>query len=574
MKKIEHSNLIYRFLSSILILNIINLIKNNFNYDIEFMQDLNIITIFASILIVFFIITSITYIIKKRFADYLITIILLFISSILWLNDNNIFFVTIIFIFFLLLYHFKPQELNINFNKLNKKYYIIVIISGIFMFTCITIVGILRYKLFNAPNFDLGIPGQNFYYLKKIGIPYSTCERNMLLSHFSIHFSPIFYLILPLYCLFPHITLLQVINAILISSSIIPIYLLAKHHKLPKLIILIVCIIFATYAGAICSTYYDFHENIFLTPLLLWLFYFYEKNSSIGIFLSSILILLIKEDAPLYIIIFSIFMIIDKKTRYGIPILIISTTYFTIVTYFLKTYGTGIMIDRYSNLIYNDSGTLGIIKTLLINPGYFIKQLITSPENNINKIKYLIELLLPLGFIPLYSKQKRNYLLLIPILLTIMTTYEYSYNINFHYSCGIIAFLFYLFIKNIKEINIKNYLFICLIGSILIFRTYAFPEIYNNIQNYHKNKNELIQMETLLKEIPENASINASTFMLPHLVNRDIIYEVHYHNDVPDIDFVVLDTRYNDYLNHYQNYIESGYTKYKEIKDKILILKK
>lgn len=574
MKNLKFSNIIYRFISSILFFNIINLFKNNFNYDISFMQNLGIIQIILSLVIIFIVISILNHFIKKEYMDYILTIIFLFICSIGWLKDDNIFFVLFLFLLFLLLYHFRPKNLNINFNMLNKSIFKEIIIVGIIMFLCIAITGILRYKLFGSPNFDFGIPGQNFYYLRKLGIPLSTCERDMLVSHLNIHFSPIYYLILPIYFIFPHITLLQIISALLISSGVIPIYLLCKKYKLPKLIILLICLIFCIYTPAICSTYYDFHENHFLIPLLLWLFYFYEKNGKIGIIIFSLLVLLVKEDAPIYLIIFSIFMIYDKKKQYGIPILIVSGLYFIIVTYYLKTYGSGIMMDRYGNLMFYSGGMMEIIKTILINPGYFLKQLIISSDMGTDKIKYILQLFLPLGFIPLYSKEKRNYILLMPLLLTLMTTYQYSYDINFHYSCGIIAFLFYLFIKNVKEINIKNYLLLCAIISILIFRTYAFPKIKNNINFYVKEKHELVKIEKLLKEIPKDASVNASTFILPHLVNRDIIYEVYYHGDIPDVDYVVLDTRYDNYMEHYDNYIKNGYTEYQELKNKILILKK
>ena len=574
IKSLKLANIIYRFISSILIFNIINLIRNSHNYDIEFMQNLNVFYILMSIIAIFMILSVINLYLKNKFFDYLITIISFFICSILWLNDDNIFFLIIIFLLFLLLYHFKPQDLEINISFSKHIYFIMIIILGIFMFYHIASIVILRYKLFYSPNFDLGIPGQNFYYLKKIGIPFSTCERDVLVNHFLIHFSLIYYLILPIYFIFSHVITIQVVSAILISSSIMPIYLLCRKYKLTQMITIMICLIFCTYAPAICGIHYDFHENTFLFPLLLWLFYFYEKNNSIGIFLFSVLVLLVKEDAAIYIIIFSIFMLFDRKTRYGIPLLVISFLYFIIVTYFLKAHGTGIMIDRYDNLLYDSSNMFGIIKTLLINPGYFLKQLITSPENNINKIKYIIELLLPLGFIPLYSKDKRNYLLLIPMLLTLMTTYKYSYDINYHYSYGIMAFMFYLFIKNIKDLNIKKYLFICLIAGILAYRTYAFPYLYSNMNDYQQNKSELTNVEELLKEIPQSASVNASTFILPHLVNRNLIYEVYYHNDIPDIDYVVLDTRYDDYLTHYENYINNGYTKINEIKNIIIILKK
>ena len=443
------------------------------------------------------------------------------------------------------------------------------------MFSIISIITVLRYKTFTSPNFDLGISSQNFYYLKKIGIPYSTCERNKLISHFTVHISPIYYLILPIYFLFSTPLTLQIISSLIISSAIIPIYLLTKNYNFKPSMSLLICLIYSLYTPAICSIIYDFHENIFLTPLLLWIFYFYEKNKKIPFIITSILILMIKEDSAIYLIIFGIYTLFDNKKQYGISLIIFSFLYFIIAIHLLNNYGEGIMMDRYDNLTYNNSGILGIIKTFLINPGYFLKQLILSKDNDINKIKYLVQLLLPLGFIPLYSKKGKNYILLIPILLTIMTTYIYSYDINFHYSCGIIAFLFYLFIINIKDLKIKGYLSLCFIGGILTFKVYTFPHLYDNINNYLTNKYEFEQIEKVLKEIPQNASVNASTFLLPHLANRDIVYEIYYHNNEPDINYVVYDMRYDDNIESIDEYLKKGYSKIdnKET-NKILILKK
>ena len=41
--------------------------------------------------------------------------------------------------------------------------------------------------------FDFGIFSQMFYYMKESGLPLVTCERDRLLSHFAVHFSPIYY---------------------------------------------------------------------------------------------------------------------------------------------------------------------------------------------------------------------------------------------------------------------------------------------------------------------------------------------------------------------------------------------
>lgn len=542
---VKCSNIIFRLITSWLLLHLILFFKFKEDYNsISFAQDTPLSMILKIFITIFLVLTILKHILNKDSFDYYFTFISLFISSFFWVQTNkNIFFIVSLFLCFLLLYKYKN---NLNFEKIfitnEKSLKISFTLMGIIMFLTIIIVGILRYKTFNAPNFDLGIPAQNFYYLKKIGIPYSTCERNMLISHFAVHISPIYYLALPIYYLFSSPITLQIISGILIASGIIPIYLIAKNHKLSNYTLLLIGMIYTFYAPAICSTFYDFHENIFLTPLLLWMFYFYEKNNKLLLFAMILTILGVKEDAPIYIAIFGIYMMFDNKKSLGFKTLIIAMSYFIFANFLLNTFGEGVMSNRYDNLIYENSGFVGIIKTFLINPGYFLNQLTLSETNNsISKIKYLIQIFLPLGFIPLKSKKWKNYILLLPLLLTIMTTYQYSYIITFHYTCGIVAFIFYLFIINIKDIKNKNYLVICLVGSLLIFANSVQPTMQNNIKDYITNKQDYIKMENLLKEIPQNSSVSADAFILPHLTNRDVLYETYYHENKTDIDYVVLD---------------------------------
>ena len=62
---------------------------------------------------------------------------------------------------------------------------------------------ILRYRMNYASAYDFGLFSQMYYYMGKCLLPLTTCERDGLLSHFAVHLSPIFYLLLPLYKLFP-----------------------------------------------------------------------------------------------------------------------------------------------------------------------------------------------------------------------------------------------------------------------------------------------------------------------------------------------------------------------------------
>lgn len=127
----------------------------------------------------------------------------------------------------------------------------------------------LRYATFSAPNFDFGLFCQMFHYMKTDGIPLVTCERNVLLSHFVVHLSPIFYLILPFYAIFPSPMTLQIAQAVIVASGVIPVYLLCRHFKLGGKATMLVCLIYSLYPALAGSCFYDLHENCFLAPILL-----------------------------------------------------------------------------------------------------------------------------------------------------------------------------------------------------------------------------------------------------------------------------------------------------------------
>ena len=78
-------------------------------------------------------------------------------------------------------------------------------------FLYVSIWTVARVETFSTPSYDFGIFSQMFHYMKTSGQPLTTLERDGLLSHFAVHVSPIYYLLLPVYCLFPKPETLQVL---------------------------------------------------------------------------------------------------------------------------------------------------------------------------------------------------------------------------------------------------------------------------------------------------------------------------------------------------------------------------
>lgn len=366
-------------------------------------------------------------------------------------------------------------------------------------------------------------------------------------------------MILPLYFIFSSPITLQICSAILIASGIIPIYLLCKSHKLSNLVTIIICFIYSLYTPAICSTYYDFHEIMFLLPLFLWLFYHYEKNNNILFTIFTILILLTKEDAAIYLMVFSIYMIFDNNKKKGFITLISSIIYFITVVSLINKYGEAIMTDRYYNLILTNTSSemIEVFKTIITNPGYFIKQLITSNNNSNEKIYYYLKIFLPFGFCIFNTKKFKNYILLVPIIYITMTTYIYSYNINFQYNYPIYAFLFYLFIITIDENKNYNYLFMCIVGTTLMFSTYSLPVFIQNVSNYIEYNIYYKEKYNFINTVPPTASVTADTTYIPHISKRDELYETRYHNFQNLTDYIITSNDLSNYLTeeNINNYI-------------------
>ena len=68
------------------------------------------------------------------------------------------------------------------------------------------------------------------------------------------------------------------------------------------------------------------------------------------------------------------------------------------------------------------------------------------------------------------------------------------------------------------------------------------------------------EMEEILDTIPADASVNCSTFLLAHIADREEIYELAYHGNKPDVDYVVIDARYSGWEKYRAAYQAHGYS--------------
>lgn len=351
---------------------------------------------------------------------------------------------------------------------------------------------VLRVQNFNTPNFDFGLFAQMFYYMDKTGLPLTTLERNTLLSHFQVHFSPIFYLLLPFYKLWPRPETLQIMQILVAVSALIPAFLIVRELRLPRGWQTALCALLLLHPGLSGSSLYDLHENCFLAPLILWLLWVALRRKWGAFSVFALLLLGVKEDAFIYLFSVGLWLFcggipscegqavldplkagkagerpVNEEVREkqqainmkasekkqwqplssnsiqvaGLFSMLAALTFFAAVSAWLSRGGEGVMLYRFENIqALPDWGLLGYALTAFSLPGWILEQLFMP-----DKLLYLLKMLLPFGLLPLFSRRLRHGFLLLPfVLINLLSNWSYQYNLNFQYHYGTTVLLFFV----------------------------------------------------------------------------------------------------------------------------------
>lgn len=589
--------LFLRVISSVLIITVNNLIFMDGNWsDISYTENISILMWLLEVAAIFGIITLINYLLSM-IDLHNIDAVILFMSSLLTglmmlIESGNIYLtvITVAFVLFstgFIIKRFPYFIKGISFSSKTGK----LILLGLFLLTFIYVgaLVVLRYFLFKTPNFDFGIFSQMFYYMKETGMPMTTTERNYYLSHFAIHFSPIFYLILPIYIIFPHPVTLIVVQLLIVLSGAIPVYLICKNKKYSVFITVGIVSVFLLYPTMRSGLFYDFHENKFLTPLLLWLLYFTEneslsvKHKSLGIGVFTLLSLMVKEDAAIYVACIGLFLMAYKKRKNerltGLFIMLGAIIYFLIVYYLLGKYGAGSSINsigRYENFLVSDNdGLADMLMNIFKDPAYAIKQLLTA-----EKLQFVLWTMVPVLFVPLISGKASVYILIIPYLvMNLLTNYVYQYDIGFQYtygSCTLLIYMVILWFEGADTIKKRICVILMVISSLLTSANAIASRnaYFNNVKNELEYCDEIFE---ILETIPTDKSVCADTWFVPALSGRRVIYEYNDNADT-ETDFIVLDKRSKKAEEKTKKIVEKklqeGYHIFGEIEEKIVILEK
>ena len=527
---------------------------------------------FVIAILAFAVLAGLTYLFKQKYIIPWALMLTTFIVSILFAanyKDGGAYFCVGIGVvdLIVILWQVRGDKLGISGFSVSRKAALIV---AAVLFAATTFVfgyyTSMKYQSYSDYTFDFGIFAQMYERMASSFAPNTTVERSHMMSHFGVHFSPIFYLFLPGYYIFRSPIYLFYVQSAAVAAGIFAVYLIAGKLGLSGKLTLALEFIYAFYPCLFNGTFYDFHENKFLTTIILFLFYFIISKNTIWEFILALLLLSVKEDAAIYLIVIALFVMINRKEIWrGAAMLGMAVVYFIIAQQIVAASGTeGVMISRLSDYFINGESTFGsVFKAVFFDIGFLIKQMFTA-----EKIPFILWMFVPVLFAPFMTKKISSLILLFPIIpINLMQSWKYQYDVDYQYTYGVAALIIVSAIFVIaklktdkKRIVVLTALCMCAVMTVSL----VYPKM-GNVVSYMKNtEGTRQQVDELIDSVPSDATVTASHSLVPHLYKVEWLYTMpdYYtaNRDKPtDTDYFVIDTRYSDLAQEMKTAMGSNY---------------
>jgi len=368
---------------------------------------------------------------------------------------------------------------------------------------------------------------------------------------------------LPLYALKPGPEVLLIFQASIVGAAAIPLYLFART-QIPRWPAAVVALLFLLYAPIHGPNFYDFHELMPLPFWGFWLFWAIAKRRNFLVAVFTFILYAHREDVPAGVAVLGMFLVVTgARPRLGGVLAAVSTFWFIMMKFVIMPR----LYHTWFADIYKDLQTVGhpgygsVVQTVLVNPSFFLKTLLTEV-----KAVYFLHVFLPLAFLPL--RRPALALLAIPVFFfTLLTTgYAPTVSIAFHYTLHGVPYLFGATVLMLRVLSeaprvgtpridaarsgaIRRNAALGAMAAAMFFHSYAYGAIFQHhtfvggfgkieFQLTPEEQQRYAALQRILALIPPTASVAASENLNPHIAARLDAYTLRFAHG--DADYLLL----------------------------------
>lgn len=377
-------------------------------------------------------------------------------------------------------------------------------------------------------------------------------------SVFGMDWMPMLLFFVPVYALFQSPHVLFFLQIAVSALGALPVYWLARDRLGVKLAGVGAAAAYLLYPTLLHTALNPFQVRLFALALLLFGFYFYERGNWQLFLACALTAMLARTDVALVVMMFGLYgLLTRRKWQFVVPPIVVGLGYFALATFVITPSfaypgaltppppgapldmscwpcGMSPQLAYYAHL-----GRTGpeIVQFVLLHPFEAFNKAVIEPGLLGPKLMYLLNLLIPLGLLPIFAP--KPLVLGLPILaLNLLSLRGSQIDLESHYSLllipGLVAAAIYgadnlrkrLIIKRSADGADRRMLQVgglaLALWAVLMTVPYANPVVrvvrFHESQAYVQAANELVAM------VPGDAKVAVTSKLAPHLLPRRYIY--------------------------------------------------
>jgi uncharacterized membrane protein len=367
------------------------------------------------------------------------------------------------------------------------------------------------------------------------------------LTLFASHFSPVLFLLIPFYALFPYALTLFVIQAVSIGSGVIAVFLIARTVLKNDLYGLLSAVIYAVYPTVVASSSY-FVPEIMAVGFFLWALFFWIKRKYPPAVIFLLLTLATKELMALLIFAFGIFVLIydrkydRKSTRKNIlgPLIMAGSLIylFASLIWIIPAFAgeNYIFFGHYKH--FGDSPREAV-ETVIREPRVLLEFIFSN-----STLKYLLRILRPVCFLPVLGIKVM--IANIPIffqnaLVATPNVFTPIRDITMHWSAPLVPFTMVAVVDGVRFLQRhirKLFVIAVLSAAIVLSLHYSYRFLRNMLW---ENPAAQAAVDRFYKEVPEGARVSTNVPFLGWTRKRsDYELNLYFPQDIEWADYVFV----------------------------------
>ncbi|MEU6709413.1 DUF2079 domain-containing protein [Streptomyces wuyuanensis] len=346
------------------------------------------------------------------------------------------------------------------------------------------------------------------------------------------HFSPVLAVLAPVYMVWPSPDVLLIVQALLIAVSVVPLTRWA-YRVLGSAAAAVVGVSYGLSWGIASAVGFDFHEVAFAVPLLACALTALANDRPRGAVLWALPLVLVKEDLGLTVAVIGVIVACRGQRRIGVSaaVLGVVATLTQMLVFMPAVASTG-SYYHFSWLDGSEGGAADFVYRYTVG--------LITPQA---KVSTLILVLAPTLFLALRS----------PLLWVMLPTLLWRFVSNLvthwgtfgHYSLVLMPIVFAAFIDALSrrrsiDGSVRRYVMGSAAVSLLLLPHFPFWQMVQT--ETWRDDPRVAVARSLMKRIPDDAAVQASSQLVPQLTARTEVSLFGYHVSRPDPEWIMVDT--------------------------------